>query len=80
MEIKILGMGCSKCKVLEKQVLRAVKELGRSDILVVKVEDLKAIMAYAILSTPALVVDEKVLVSGRIPSTREIKDIINNFT
>ena len=78
MEIKILGPGCSKCKVTEKQVLRAVKEMGRNDILVTKVEDFKTIMTFDILSTPALVINEKVLVSGRIPSTKEIKDFISN--
>jgi small redox-active disulfide protein 2 len=80
MEIKILGMGCSKCKVTEKQVLRAIKELGRNDIIVSKIEDLKVIMNYNILSTPALVIDEVVVVSGRIPSTKEIKDLINRLT
>ncbi len=76
MEIKILGPGCSKCKVTEKQVVRAVKELGRSDIIITKVEDLAEIMKYNVMSTPGLVINEILFVSGRIPSTKEIKKLI----
>jgi small redox-active disulfide protein 2 len=75
-EIKILGPGCSKCKVTEKQVVRAVKELGRSDIIITKVEDLAEIMKYNVMSTPGLVINEILFVSGRIPSTKEIKKLI----
>ncbi|MGD9679532.1 MAG: thioredoxin family protein [Vulcanibacillus sp.] len=72
MIIKILGPGCQKCKVLYNQVMRVEKDLEREDD-VIKVEDYKEIMKYNILSTPGLVIDDKVLCVGRIASTEEIK-------
>jgi small redox-active disulfide protein 2 len=71
MEIKVLGMGCPNCKRLEKLTRQAVEELG-VDATVVKVEKMDQIMAYDILATPALVIDEKVVVSGRVPRKDEI--------
>jgi small redox-active disulfide protein 2 len=71
MEIKVLGTGCPNCKRLDKLTRQAVAELG-VDAMVVKVEDLDRIMAYDILSTPALVIDENVVVSGRVPRKNEI--------
>jgi small redox-active disulfide protein 2 len=71
MEIKVLGTGCPNCKRLDKLTRQAVAELG-VDATVVKVEDLDQIMAYDILSTPALVIDENVVVSGRVPRKSEI--------
>jgi small redox-active disulfide protein 2 len=77
MNIKILGTGCSKCRTLEKITRNAVTELGLSaDI--EKVEDIMKIMNYGVLSTPALVVDEKIILSGRVPSPAEIKEILTN--
>jgi len=75
MEIKVLGTGCSNCKTLEKSVINAIAEL---DILanVEKVEDITKIMAYGIMRTPGLVIDGKVVLSGRIPSLKELKEII----
>ena len=71
MEIKVLGTGCPNCKRLDKLTRQAVAELG-VDATVVKVEDLDRIMAYDILSTPALVIDEHVVVSGLVPRKNEI--------
>ena len=71
MEIKVLGTGCPNCKRLEKLTRQAVSELG-AFATVIKVEDLDQIMAYDILSTPALVIDEQVVVSGRVPRRSEI--------
>jgi small redox-active disulfide protein 2 len=71
MEIKVLGTGCPNCKRLDKLTRQAVAELG-VDATVVKVEDLDQIMAYDILSTPALVIDENVVASGRVPRKSEI--------
>jgi small redox-active disulfide protein 2 len=71
MEIKVLGTGCPNCKRLDKLTRQAVAELG-VDATVVKVEDLDQILAYDILSTPALVIDENVVVSGRVPRKNEI--------
>jgi len=72
MNIKILGTGCSSCKKLEEHVKEAVKEMG-VDAQIEKVEDLMAIMNYGVMKTPALVVDEKVKVMGRVPSVEDIK-------
>lgn len=75
MNIKILGTGCSKCKTLEKLTRDTVTEMGLSaDI--EKVEDIMKIINYGVMSTPALVVDEKIILSGRVPSHAEIKEIL----
>jgi small redox-active disulfide protein 2 len=70
-EIKVLGTGCPNCKRLDKLARQAVTDLG-VDATVIKVEDLDQIMAYDILSTPALVIDENVAISGRVPRKDEI--------
>lgn len=76
MEIKILGTGCPKCKVLEKTTRDAVAELG-IDADISKVEDIVKIMTYGILHTPGLVINGKVVMSGRVPSLAETKEIIS---
>jgi small redox-active disulfide protein 2 len=75
MEIKILGTSCSNCKNLEKATREAVAELNL-DAMVVKEEDIVKIMSYGIMRTPALVLDEKVLFYGRVPSVTEIKEML----
>jgi len=75
MEIKILGPGCVRCKTLEKVVINTLAELDIAAN-VSKVEDIMKIMEYGIMHTPALVINEKVIVSGRIPSTAEMKEIL----
>ena len=75
MEIKILGPGCPKCKTLDK-ITREVVEKNGLSATVTKVEDIMEIMKYGVMSTPALVVDEKVLVKGRVPSSEEIKQLL----
>lgn len=77
MEIKILGTGCARCKTLERTAIEAVKELG-IDARVTKVEDIADIMAYGIMRTPGLVIDEKVVLSGTVPGLTEVKNIISN--
>lgn len=69
--IKILGSGCANCKRLE-QIVRKVVENHEIEAEIIKVTDFQEITSYPILSTPALVLDEKVLSSGRIPSETEI--------
>jgi small redox-active disulfide protein 2 len=76
MEIKILGTGCPNCKNLEKATLEAVAELNL-DASVVKEEDIVKIMNYGVMRTPALVVDEKVIMYGRVPSVKEIKEMLS---
>ena len=77
--IKVLGTGCPSCVSTEKIVSEVVKELN-IDTQIIKVEDIQEIMAYDIMSTPAIVVDEKVVFKGKVPSTEEVKALlIDNF-
>ncbi len=78
MEIKILGTGCPKCKALEK-LTREVVEQNGYDATITKVEDIVDIMKYNIMSTPALVVNEKVEIKGRVPSGDEIKQVLSKY-
>jgi len=75
MTIKVLGKGCTNCKRLFAATEEAVKELQvKAEIQ--KVEDFQDIMSYGIMSTPALVIDEKVKVYGRVPGKDEIVKLI----
>lgn len=75
MNIKVLGTGCSKCKTLEQATRKAIDEMGISaDI--EKVEDIVKIMGYGVMQTPALVINEKVTISGRVPSITELKELL----
>lgn len=76
MEIKVLGTGCAKCKSLEKVTRKAVEEL-QLEASVEKVEDIQKIMEYAVMRTPALVINEKVVMSGQLPKVSEVKDLLN---
>ena len=78
MEIKILGTGCPKCKTLEK-ITREVVEQNGFDATITKVEDIMDIMNYNVMSTPALVVNEKVEIKGRIPSAEEIRQVLSKY-
>lgn len=73
MEIKILGSGCAKCKRLEKNAKKAVEG---SETEVIKVTDLKDIMSYGVMMTPALVIDEKVVSTGKVLSPDKIKALL----
>ncbi|MDX9852970.1 MAG: thioredoxin family protein [Tenuifilaceae bacterium] len=75
MEIKVLGTGCAKCKTLEQSVKQSVEELG-IDAVVTKEEDIVKIMSYGIMHTPGLVIDGKVVLSGRVPSAKDLKELI----
>ena len=75
MEIKILGTGCPKCKTLEK-LTREVVEQNGINASITKVEDIVEIMKYGVLTTPALVVNGKVEIRGRVPSSDEIKQVL----
>jgi small redox-active disulfide protein 2 len=78
MEIKILGTGCPKCKALEKLTREVVTENGLQAT-IIKVEDIMEIMKYHIMSTPALVINEKVEIKGRVPTATEIKEVLSKY-
>lgn len=75
MEIKIPGTGCPKCKSLE-QLTRDVVRKNRIDAIITKVDDIIEIMKFNIMTTPALVINGKVVVKGRAPSAEEIKQLL----
>lgn len=75
MEIKVLGTGCANCKALYTTVERVVREL-QINADVEKVEDLMEIIKYSVMSLPALVVDNKVISSGRTLTAAEIKELL----
>lgn len=79
MDIKVLGPGCVRCRGLDYRTRKAVTELN-VDATVQKVEDLEQIMHYGILRTPALVIDEKVILSGKLPTYSELKEILKAET
>ena len=74
--IKILGTGCAKCKKTEEIVRQVVNEMG-VEAEVLKVEDILQIMAYNVLSTPAVVIDEEVKIKGRVPLASEVKNLLS---
>jgi small redox-active disulfide protein 2 len=75
MEIKVLGPGCMKCKNMEK-VVRETVEQNNIAAQVSKVEDIMEIMNYGVMTTPALVVDGKVLIKGRVPTKDEVLKVL----
>ena len=75
MKIKVLGPGCARCQQLEKAVKEVVKELG-VDAEIEDVKEIKKIMEYPILTTPGLVIDEKLVCSGRVPTKAEVTSFI----
>jgi len=77
LSIKVLGPGCANCKKLVYLAERAVTHLG-IEAQIVKVTDYADIMQYNILSTPGLVINEKLVASGRIPSQAEIITFLAN--
>ena len=77
MVIKVLGTGCANCKTLETHTRKAVEELGTLAE-VVKVDDITKIIEYNVIRTPALVIDEKVVMYGKVPTVTEIKALIDS--
>lgn len=75
MDIKILGSGCAKCEKLEAAARAAVDELG-IDAEFDKVTDPAEIASWGVMATPALVVDDEVVVSGRVPSAEDVKGML----
>ena len=75
MKIEVLGTGCAKCKTLYENVRRAVAE-GEYEAEISKVEEIQKIMAYGIMSTPALVINGQVKCSGKVVSVAEIMGML----
>jgi small redox-active disulfide protein 2 len=75
MKIEVLGTGCAKCQNLYNLTEQAIGKSGKF-VQLAKVEDINEIMAYGVMSTPALVIDGEVKVAGRIPSLDEIVEMI----
>ncbi|OEH85125.1 redox-active disulfide protein 2 [Desulfuribacillus stibiiarsenatis] len=77
MIIKILGTGCKNCVTLKENTEIALKEIGM-EAEITKVTDFKDIMAYGVMSTPALVIDEKVVSYGKVLKPKEIANILKS--
>jgi len=76
MKIQILGTGCPKCKKMAEVAEKAARELGL-DYEIEKVTDIVEIMQFGVISTPALVVDGKVLVAGKVPTEEKMKGLLS---
>ncbi|MFO7778333.1 MAG: thioredoxin family protein [Nitriliruptoraceae bacterium] len=75
MDIKVLGPGCKNCVTLETRTREALTQLGQ-DATIEKVTDTAQIMGYGIMSTPGLVVDGQVVISGRVPSVKQLTGML----
>ena len=75
MEIKVLGTGCAKCNTLEKLTQQAVEELGLQAN-IIKVDDIVEIMKYKVMATPALVVNDTVVLKGKVPKLDKLKALL----
>ena len=76
MRLEILGSGCANCQKLMVVTEAAARDLGIDDAELVKVEDFPTIMAYGVMSTPALAIDGKLVMSGKVPSQAEVSSLI----
>ena len=79
MIIKILGSGCANCVNLERVTREAIAALG-VEATVEKVTDFSTIVGYGVMSTPGLVVDEKVVLSGRVPTATQVRELLAPLT
>jgi small redox-active disulfide protein 2 len=76
MTIKVLGPGCMNCRTLEQRTLDALRQLA-TQASVVKVTDLDGIASYGVMRTPGLVIDEKLVWQGGVPTVEKIKELIH---
>lgn len=76
MEIKVIGEGCEKCDKLYENTCLAIKELGL-EASIDKVEDLMDIVRLGVMTTPSVMVDGKLIISGRVPKVKEIIKLLN---
>jgi len=79
MIIKILGPGCTNCVNLERVTRQAVADLG-IDAQIEKVTDYAEIISYGVMSTPGLVVDDKVVIAGRVPTPAKVRELLESLT
>jgi small redox-active disulfide protein 2 len=77
MKIKVLGPGCMNCRTLERRTIEALENLG-VDASVDKVVDIEGIASYGVMRTPGLVIDEKLVWQGGVPSIERIKELITS--
>jgi small redox-active disulfide protein 2 len=79
MRIKVLGPGCTNCVNLERVTREAVADLGL-EATIEKVTDYPTIVGYGVMSTPALVVDEQLVLSGRVPTATAVRELLAAHT
>lgn len=77
MEIKILGPGCKNCELLEKVTKQVIDELA-IEATIEKVTEYEDILSYGVMSTPGLVVDGTVILNGRVPTPRALRELIQS--
>lgn len=77
MKIKVLGTGCPKCITLEKLTVETINDLN-IDATVEKEQDIVKIMQYGVMQTPGIVINEKLVLNGRLPSKKELIELITN--
>jgi small redox-active disulfide protein 2 len=75
--IKVLGPGCKKCKLLSQNVMDAVSGLP-GEFYIQKIEDMEAMMKYNMMSSPGLVIDEKLIITGKVPTVDELRDLLKS--
>jgi len=75
MKIAILGTGCPKCRQMAEVVRKAVEKSGM-DAAISKVEDIREIMKFKVMATPALAIDDEVKISGRVPTVEEVTSLL----
>ncbi|HEX7404764.1 MAG TPA: thioredoxin family protein [Candidatus Nanopelagicaceae bacterium] len=75
MDIKILGPGCKNCVTLDRITREAVSEMG-IQATIEKIEDYTEIASYGVMTTPALVVDGRVLIAGRVPTPTHLRELL----
>jgi small redox-active disulfide protein 2 len=73
--IKVLGAGCPSCLTTEEVIKKVANEQG-VEVEIIKITDIQEIMEYDVMSTPAVVINEKVIIKGRIPSVGEVKSFL----
>ncbi|MEW5798673.1 MAG: thioredoxin family protein [Bacteroidota bacterium] len=78
MTIKVLGPGCMNCRTLEQRTIEALKKMNL-EASIEKVTDFQQIASYGVLRTPGLVVENKVLVQGRVPTVAQIQELLTSY-